>query len=156
MSWVSHLSNLTSVKIISYFLKSPANVADVWNTLKPVATGKPAVVCIPVPGVTNPPGAGGTPPLGPQPAAQPCPPGAQPTQLPSQPFPVSQTTIDPGQTQAPGQVVHEVTTTEINPTHNVSTTEYWFGKANETLNRTNGKCFTWKFPSFLRIKPVVS
>ena len=35
--------------------------------------------------------------------------------------------------------MHEVTTTEINPTHNITTTESWFGKANETLNRTNGK-----------------
>lgn len=59
------------------------------------------------------------------------------------PFPVSQTTIDAGQTQAPGQApgqaVHELTTTEVNASHNISTTEYWFGNANETLNRTNGK-----------------
>ncbi|XP_067049774.1 uncharacterized protein [Acropora muricata] len=66
--------------------------------------------------------------------------------LPNQlPFPATQTVITPGETQAPGQsagqgpgqAVHEVTTTEINPTHNITTTESWFGKANETLNRTN-------------------
>lgn len=90
-----------------------------------------------------------------QPAPQPGQPAPQPTQLPGAqpapaggaipgyPFPVSQTTLTPGQTQAPGtqpgQAVHQLTTTEYNANHNISTTEYWFGKANETLNRTNGK-----------------
>ena len=82
------------------------------------------------------------------PGAQPAPlPGAQPAPaggaIPGYPFPVSQTTLTPGQTQAPGtqpgQAVHKLTTTEYNANHNISTTEYWFGKANETLNRTNGK-----------------
>ena len=84
----------------------------------------------------------------PLPGAQPAPlPGAQPAPaggaIPGYPFPVSQTTLTPGQTQAPGtqpgQAVHKLTTTEYNANHNISTTEYWFGKANETLNRTNGK-----------------
>lgn len=70
-------------------------------------------------------------------------PGQAPGQPNQLPFPATQTVITPGETQAPGQVpgqaVHEVTTTEINPTHNITTTESWLGKANETLNRTNGK-----------------
>lgn len=116
------------------------------KSLKSVAPGQSGAVSTPSLGVTYP--AGGTPPLAPQPAPQPSQ-GAQPAQPAVEsgtvlyPFPVSQTTINPEQTQAPvappGQAVHEVTTTEVNPNHNVTTTEYWFGKANETLNRTGGK-----------------
>lgn len=80
-----------------------------------------------------------------QPAPQPAPPPSPPAVeggIPGYPFPISQTTLVPGQTQAPGpqpgQAVHELTTTETKVNHNITTTEYWFGKANETLNRTNG------------------
>lgn len=92
-----------------------------------------------------------TPQPGQQPAVQPAPapvPGQPPVEgvTPGSPFPISQTTLTPGETQAPGnapgqagQAVHQLTTTEYNPNHNITTTESWFGKPNETLNRTNGK-----------------
>ncbi|XP_068757253.1 uncharacterized protein [Montipora capricornis] len=124
---------------------------------QPAAPGQQVVEKPPYPSITYP--AGATPPLAPQPAPQ-TPQGAQPSQQPTivkpgetqvpgqapgqpnqQPFPISQTIISPEATQVPGQVpgqaVHEVTTTEINPNHNITTTESWLGKANETLNRTN-------------------
>nr|XP_058947716.1 mucin-1-like [Pocillopora verrucosa] len=92
-----------------------------------------------------------TPQPGQQPALQPAPapapvPGQPPVEgvTPGSPFPISQTTLTPGETQAPGnapgqagQAVHQLTTTEYNPNHNITTTESWFGKPNETLNRTN-------------------
>lgn len=86
----------------------------------------------------------GTPPLVIQPLPQPCkvaPPAQSTTEIPNPwyPFPATQTTIDAGQTQAINQAVHEVTTTELQENHNITTTESWFGLANETLNRTNGK-----------------
>lgn len=106
---------------------------------QPTLPGQPGAVV--APGVTYP--SGGTPPLGPQPVPQPAQ-GAQPSQPISQPFPATQTTLNPGQTEIPTQagaagqpVVHEVTTTEYNPSHNVTTTETWLGKPNETLNRNN-------------------
>lgn len=87
--------------------------------------------------------------LQPAPAPAPAPvPGQPPVEgvTPGSPFPISQTTLTPGETQAPGnapgqagQAVHQLTTTEYNPNHNITTTESWFGKPNETLNRTNGK-----------------
>ena len=94
-----------------------------------------------------------TPQPGQQPALQPAPapapvPGQPPVEgvTPGSPFPISQTTLTPGETQAPGnapgqagQAVHQLTTTEYNANHNITTTESWFGKPNETLNRTNGK-----------------
>ena len=92
-----------------------------------------------------------TPQPGQQPAVQPAPapvPGQPPVEgvTPGSPFPISQTTLTPGETQAPGnapgqagQAVHQLTTTEYNANHNITTTESWFGKPNETLNRTNGK-----------------
>ncbi|CAH3124897.1 unnamed protein product, partial [Porites lobata] len=85
---------------------------------------------------------GGTPPLVVQPVPQPsqvAPPAQSTTESPYPwyPFPATQTTIDPSQTQAINQAVHEVTTTELQENHNITTTESWFGPANETLNRTN-------------------
>lgn len=93
---------------------------------------------------TQSPTEGGTPPLVVQPVPQPSQvaPPAQSTAespYPWYPFPATQTTIDPSQTQAINQAVHEVTTTELQENHNITTTESWFGPANETLNRTNGK-----------------
>ena len=106
---------------------SPAPVPQVTQELVPQPTQQPA----PQPTQQPPP----------QPVPAPSLPAVE-GGIPGYPFPISQTTLNPGQTQAPGpqpgQAVHEVTTTEINANHNITTTEYWFGKANETLNRTNG------------------
>lgn len=106
---------------------SPAPVPLVTQELVPQPTQQPA------PQPTQQPA--------PEPAPAPSPPAVE-GGIPGYPFPISQTTLNPGQTQAPGpqpgQAVHELTTTEMNVNHNITTTEYWFGKANETLNRTNG------------------
>ena len=110
---------------------SPAPVPQVTQELVPQPTQQPA------PQPTQQPA--------PEPAPAPSPPAVE-GGIPGYPFPISQTTLNPGQTQAPGlqpgQVVHELTTTETNVNHNITTTEHWFGKANETLNRTNGNIKT--------------
>ena len=116
----------------------------------PTESGTPALVTQPQPQpsqVAQPtqfPTEGGTPPLVVQPVPQPsqvAPPAQSTTESPYPwyPFPATQTTIDASQTQAINQAVHEVTTTELQENHNITTTESWFGPANETLNRTNGK-----------------
>ena len=119
---------------------SPAPVPQVTQELVPQPTQQPA------PQPTQQPAPQPTQELVPQPtqqpaqqptqqpAPQPAPPPSPPAVeggIPGYPFPISQTTLTPGQTPAPGpqpgQAVHKLTTTE-----------YWFGKSNETLNRTNG------------------
>ena len=138
----------------------PGPVPEVAQQPAPQPTQQPAphVTLQPAPQPTELPAPQPTQLPAPQPAEQPAPqpveqpapqpgpsPGPSPAEgaIPGYPFPISQTTLTPGQTQAPGlqpgQAVHQLTTTEINANHNISTTEYWFGNANETLNRTNGK-----------------
>ena len=118
---------LVATVIGGIILLSPARVPQVTQELVPQPTQQPA------PQPTQQPA--------PEPAPAPSPPTVE-GGISGYPFPISQTTLNPGQSQAPGpqpgQVVHELTTTETNANHNITTTEYWFGKANETLNRTNG------------------
>ena len=55
------------------------------------------------------------------------------------PWPETQTTLGPEQTQAVGQAVHQVNINEYGANYNVSTSEYWFGNSSAALNRTAGK-----------------
>ena len=124
-------------------------------TLQPAPQPVPQVTPQPAPQPPGQPLPQPTQQPGPQPAPAPGQPSVEGT-TPGYPFPISQTTLTPGQTQAPGpapgQAVHEVTTTEYNATHNISTTESWFGKPNETLNRTNGKLLSFTLRLLLGLK----